>query len=218
MKKALFLMILLFVGIVIASPSFFYKMGDVIDLKVPCDNAGKACSGSAVCNVSIMYPNATTFIDTQTMSNNGDFHNYTLSDTDVPGEYQTIVFCVDGNQNGTSTFSFKINTSGDDENDQQILAVYMILIAMVFGYLYAAFKLDEGHIIPRMILFFTGILNLVVALLISYIDLVYGFSTSKMILYLFEGNIFIVMILMVYFLLDIIKKSANIKEKKSEVL
>lgn len=218
MKKIIYTIILLMlVSIVFATPSLYFKKGEQIDLKVPCSNNGAECSAGATCEATILYPNGTALISGFSMTNQGSYHNVTLSSSLVTGEYQSTIFCVDGTNTGVDNFSFLINSMGEKDNDFKILGVYAILITIVFGYIFSAFKLDQEHLIPRLVLFLTGLSNLIIGLLVAYIDLVSAFDTSDMILYIFEGNIFILFILISYFMIHIIKKLAKFEEDKNDI-
>jgi|TARA_Y100000310_G_scaffold339572_1_gene432644 hypothetical protein len=218
MKKILFLAILLIMISSVFGADLYYKKGDTIDLKVPCINNGSACSGTAECNVTVTYPNGTNFVNNQLMTNGGTYHNYTLSDTSVSGEYQTTVFCNDSAVTGYSTYNFEINNIGVAKNDMQLMGVYVVIIAMVAAYLFSAFKLDNQHIVNKIVLFLMGLINLIMGLLIAYIDLISGFDTADMVLYLFEGNIFVLFIVISMFMINTLKKAKQIDMEKEENL
>ena len=64
-----------------------YQQDKEVDLKVPCFNNGTYCSGSATCNVTILYPNSSVLVDNQLMTNGGSYHNYHGNTTLEPNRY-----------------------------------------------------------------------------------------------------------------------------------
>jgi len=138
MKKLLLILfgILLFSGIALAEPSFFYKKGESIDLKVPCSNNGAPCSALATCNLTINYPNSTNLVNNKLMTNNGAFHNYTLPNTTVVGEYQAIVFCLDNREAGYSTFGMYVLNENVYFGDTSILDYKVFLIFIALGLIF----------------------------------------------------------------------------------
>lgn len=205
-------MFLIFIAFVTAEPSGYYKKGDIIDIKLPCILNNSYCTNASQCNATIMYPNNTIFYDNQIMTYNKAYHNLTLSRSDIIGEYFSTVVCYDTGNKGSTTFSFLINSSGEKDRENQLLVVYIILITMVIIYIYSSFALGEEHIIPKMVLFFMGFINLIAGLFLAYIDLVAQWNTADMILYMFEGNIFVVIIMVGYFMIYIMRKAGNIDD------
>ena len=92
--------------------SLVYKQNELIDLKIPCSLDGYPCSSSAMCNLTIQYPNASYLVDTKQMTNlgTGDF-NYTLYFIPI-GDYPSKVACLDKGVNKTSQFIITITPSG----------------------------------------------------------------------------------------------------------
>ena len=58
------------IGIVYASP--FYPQSKTLDFKESCTSAGAICNSSALCNVSIKYPNLSYVINNGVMTNNNN--------------------------------------------------------------------------------------------------------------------------------------------------
>lgn len=217
MRKIFFILMLVLLScLVIAESDLYYKKGEKVDIKLPCINNGSMCSGSATCNITVNYPNGTNLINNQLMTNAGAYHNYTLTSSTVLGEYYSIVYCNDSSVMGYSTFPFTINNSGNKENDNQIIAVYIVLLCLVIGYLFVAFKLDSAHIAAKITLFLSGLLNLLAILFVAYAGLVSYFSISDMVLYLFEGNSILMLGIVGLFWLSTLKRSAKMKEEKED--
>jgi hypothetical protein len=216
MKYIIIITLVLLSSIALADPQFYYKKDSSVDLKVPCINDGAACSDAATCNVTINYPNSTSFVDNQLMTNGGTYHNYTLSDTSVTGEYACTVFCDDGGTTGYSTFSFVINASGNEDNQFQILAVYGILLGLVAVYIFAGFKISPVHIAAKIVLFLGGLINLLAVVMVAYIDMVTAYNTPNLMLYIFEGNSVIVIAVIALFFISTMKRAANMEEDRND--
>jgi hypothetical protein len=128
-----------------AQSQLFYKQNSEIDLKVPCFNNGTSCSASAICNITIYYPNSTILINNAQMTNSVSYHNYTLlsNETAILGDYQSIMICNDGSLNGHSTFSFTITPTGI-ENNISLIAIAIIMLGSIVILSYLSFKISEN--------------------------------------------------------------------------
>ena len=116
-----------------------YKENSDIDLKVPCSNDGVPCSAQASCNITILFPNSTTLINAQPMTNfTIGYFNYTLNSslaqTTPIGEYYTSIFCQDGAVNGASTFNYLITYNGKEPPT----AITIIIFSLIFAVLILA--------------------------------------------------------------------------------
>jgi len=133
-KKSPFFLVVLFllcvwtVGAV--DSDFFYKQGEVVDLKIPCVNNGTQCSNATLCNITINYPNGSVLVNNKRMKYSGTFHNYTLQDSNNAGQYSSTVFCSDISKNGYSNFFFTINNIGMVDNTD-ILGVIIFFIGII---------------------------------------------------------------------------------------
>lgn len=114
-------------------PDFVFKAGDLIDVKVPCFNSGSYCSGSAQCNLSVYYPNGSILINNGEATNNGAFHNFTIqkSNTWISGTYPSTMVCIDGANNGSSSFYIQITPTGDNK----VNVFYFLIIILSYGVL-----------------------------------------------------------------------------------
>jgi len=212
MRKYIFILfLLLFSSIAFAEPTLFYKQGESIDLKIPCANDGLPCSSVSTCNITINYPNGSNMVNNQLMTNNGAYHNYTLVSSSVVGEYQTTIFCEDGADAGYDGFSFQVNSTGEKENENTILIIYLVLLGISFAYLFIGFKLDDVHIVSKILSYFFGMISLIVMLLMIYLESISVFVTHTMLLYLLEGNLLILFILISYHMIYVLKKTKQMK-------
>lgn len=156
-----------------------YEQSKELDLKVPCINNNTFCSGSATCNLTILYPNSTALVFGVAMTNAGTYHNYTLdgNQTTVLGEYSTTVVCTDGSEGGYSTFIYKINPTGHEITQAQGfssmgLILGVILIAAMFSFF--GFKFSESEKLFPIALFF-----MVISLIVSVYAMQLGYIYSR---------------------------------------
>ncbi len=120
-----FIFSLLLCTTVFASPEFYFKQGEAVDIKIPCVNNGEVCTAAAICNITVNYPSGDSFVKNKAMTNEIVFHNYTLPNSGTSGEYSSTVYCIDGNNSGANMFSFVINGIGESEENTYILMVVL---------------------------------------------------------------------------------------------
>lgn len=190
MKKPIFflLFVILLSSVAFAS-DLVYKNGENIDLKIPCFNSGVVCSDLAVCNITVNNPSGNNVINNQEMTNNGVFHNYTVSNTDELGYYQTIVFCIDGADSDYTSFSFKVTENGFLQDDLTFIVALAIVI--LFCILIAINLKEYDNFftwLKIILLFFAGIYTFLIA---SFFII----KTTKTIFYaIFVGQIWVISI------------------------
>src|SRR3990167_7485860 len=122
------------IGIVYASP--FYPQSKTLDFKESCTSAGAICNSSALCNVSIKYPNLSYVINNGVMTNNnnGDF-NYTLnaSSTSTTGIYSWDMYCCQAGICGEGHDTFTINSIGLElTTSKSIVYGFLFFIVLFF--------------------------------------------------------------------------------------
>jgi len=118
-----------------------YEQNTNIDLKIPFEVNGSFADATAVCNISIDYPNATNIFENKSMTNIGSGRfNITLiaEQTNQLGGYDWVAFCCEGSDCAAGYGSFEVTPSGSDaissgEGISLSLAIFSILIiAIVF--------------------------------------------------------------------------------------
>jgi len=198
MKK----IILLLLTIVLVSgfvSSQVYQINKEIDLKIPFEVNGSSASDSAICNVSIQYPNSSYLKDEETATNlgNGEF-NITLTSDEISdlGIYSWVAFCCDGTSCAGGYGSFEVTQTGSVLSTAQgiIYIVFLIVILVIFTFsLAGAIKIpfnnhrdSSGKIISVNDLKYVKIFLMV----ISYILLLFIFGITKSIMenFLFLDN------------------------------
>ena len=141
-KKLIYLItFILFISLVSAAT---YEQSTRLNLRVPCSNNETACSPSSTCEITILKPDAEILIDNQSMINSGSgIFSYSLSadETAILGEYEVVVFCQDGSENGFSTFTYKITETGEEGGNYRV-AIYIIIILAWLLFIIGAYKTE----------------------------------------------------------------------------
>lgn len=165
--KRIFLILLLCLPLVLSNDAIF-KVGEQADLKVPCLNNNTYCSGSAICNVTIVLPDGSLFVEDAAMTNAGSYFNYTLNDsnTSVVGVYRLQVTCFDGVDAGYSLLDFKITNSGSEGLVADALVPALILISLLVFCAFMAWKLDDSEYGLRIL--FIGFALFLLLLLVRF--------------------------------------------------
>lgn len=164
------LWILVLVLLVTPTLAQIYEQDKPLDIKIPCMNNGTYCSASATCNVTILYPNSTTLINNEVMTNNLAFHNYSLvqEQTNTLGEYEVTIMCQDGTIYGYSTFDYKITPTGEEPSTSEgilYIGIFAVLLIFFILCMYGIISIDKLFI--RFALFQISYLLIVAITFIS---------------------------------------------------
>ena len=154
MKKSKFIigsLLALLVLLPFFSSQLIYKERDPVQLHIPCINNDTLCSGSATCNITIIYPNSSVLIENQEMNNNNGFFTYELlpSQTTPTGYYQTTIVCKDNDNNGYSTFEYEITVNGKEKPDGVIVVTFVILFLIIVAVLIGLILYTAGKFIEE---------------------------------------------------------------------
>jgi hypothetical protein len=147
------------------------------------------------------------------MTNSGVFFNYTLTNANTSGEYQAIIYCVDGTESGYSFFNFKLNNSGDNEQPSAFLTIILLLpllFAVVF--MIGSMTMGDDHVALRIFLFLLSLTSYVISAYFGMISLIkfYVFPELNEALSLSVVVIgFILFIVICYFIIYIFTKAVH---------
>jgi len=175
-----------------------YRRGDPIDLKVPCINNDKPCTNAALCNITLIYPNGSTYAKDRSITSNNGLLNFTMNDTTRAGTYQASIFCEDNAQFGYSTFYFHILTAGWISVTPLTVVIALAVICLVL--LAIAQMVGDEHQILKLFFIVTAVFFAVVgipAALMSDIISQNIFKYSAYISYFFVGYIVVWMFVMI---------------------
>jgi len=159
----LLLILILLIGIpFISAADFTFQVNEEVDLRIPCFNNGSYCSGSAVCNSTILYPNGDIMIIDSDMTANNSFFNVTLTkaQNNFLGEHSIIMVCCESGNCGSNTHTMEITADGFAS--RQIPFQFLVV---VFGFLLIGFGLMQERLrifkhAGAMLVFIMGVLTL----------------------------------------------------------
>jgi len=129
---------MLFSMMLVSAETEGYPINKNIDLKFTCTINGAIPSALAKYNITINYPNGSTYLEEQvaTPRGNGAF-NYTTNFSEL-GLYKIQMFCWDGSNSFADEGYYKITTTGQTVSLSNIVLVIAFLIVgiilFVLGY------------------------------------------------------------------------------------
>ena len=97
-----------------ASSGLTFRQNSAADIKSEVRLNGAVPPASALCNISVYYPNNSILVDFRQMTNQGSYFNYTInsSQTSLKGNYNYCVTCSSSGLNETDCSKFIINLGG----------------------------------------------------------------------------------------------------------
>jgi hypothetical protein len=129
MKKRILTMMMvnLFLFLVLTSAQTTEIVNQQTDLKVICLSDGAYCNATAYCNLNVAYPNNTLLVDGQNMTNQINYHNYTITPS-VIGTYTMTGLCVEGTDWWEIDDDFIVTNSGEVLSTSSALVYIFILL------------------------------------------------------------------------------------------
>ena len=193
-------------------PSFYFKKGENITLKIPCINDGAPCSNNSNCNISINYPNGSNMVLNQMMDSDGIHHTYNLPNSNTKGLYNAVMFCRDDTKKGYSTPIFEINQEGFKPNSLFPIGGIFVSILMSIIYIYSSFKMDNSSLSIKLPLLFIGFVNIMAGILIAVLMQNNPYSIPTIL----NAMLWVNIILVAYMVYKYIKKWITIKKEIKE--
>ena len=177
-----------------------FERNQDITLALPCSFNGTFCDDTAVCLISIQYPNGTLQLNNLTMSNTGNgLPSIDVNDSEVLGEHTIFYACTQDAISDSATLPMFITETGHTQDTSQAIGslgflIMIIAITIFIGIL--GFKLSETENLWVLGIFF---LFLFVLFLVFDIYLGYEYrlnytganNDSTMIQMLFYGFLFL---------------------------
>lgn len=164
--------LLVFCGV---SATEFYSQFEDLELKIPCINNGSFCGGSAVCNLTIFYPNDSLFLNGVGMVNRGTYFSYNLTanETGVLGLYKQQVVCSDVGESGFSLSEFRITRDGlnNELNGLNVIGSILAVIFVITLFIVLGFVLEKKHPVLAVPLIFVGFFLIILLINVARIGL-----------------------------------------------
>jgi len=169
-KKITILLAILMIGIFALNfasaldEDLTFKQWDSVDIKLPCSYKGANCDASAICNISITFPNGTFMVENKPMTNTGNgMPNYTMPTTGVIGEHNYKQTCTQSGLSADDSGVITITTTGIGSNNK--LPIFLLIFAVIL--------LVFGIVLEQpMMGFFSGILFIMIGMYL----MIYGFG------------------------------------------
>lgn len=211
-----------------AEENQIFKQNEAANLKLVCEDGVNSglCGAGTNCNITIIYPNGTAFIDQQEMTNNGYYLSYALTSAQTKplGTYKSITECASGIQKGSLSFSFLVTTTGDNQgigSDTWRLAIVIIILIVAGLFAFAGYSFDPSRWVIKSSLFIGSLLAAVVAVGIG-ITYAVDPNVSKLMTGALVLIIAVVTItitaLLIYYFKAIVKAVKDVKKDKEESL
>ena len=159
-NKLIILMCIILIAMPLASAQMVFHQGQNADIKIPCLNSTNSyCSNTAKCYLTVLYPNSSLLVNNIQMTNQGSFHNYTISNssTKIIGEYSGTAQCNDAGGSGYSTFIFYITRDGEYTQNVSYLPIIIALIGGIAIIIIFAMALSKEHEPISILLLFTSL-------------------------------------------------------------
>jgi hypothetical protein len=123
----------------------YYKLNDEVNLKFICTLNNAIPSASTDYNITISYPNGTTFInnDNTTALGNGAFE-YMTNFTTI-GTYKVQMFCYDGTYSFSDEGYYEITGNGKSNPDGIVIVLFSLAFLIIMGFLIYTMILSIGH-------------------------------------------------------------------------
>ena len=170
----LIVMLFLFCVSVLAVDSdseLIFKQGEIADIKVPCLNNNSYCDASITCNMTIIRPDTTTWINNALMTRQIAFYNYTIPAANITtiGSYALQVVCTNGGSGGYIISEFKITQSGMSGIGKETIVPAVVLIAILLFCVFMAWSLPEEEHAVRLL--FIGLAMFMLLIMLQYANL-----------------------------------------------
>ena len=128
------LTIVLFTSLLLGlSSAEIYKQNQATDLKFTCTLNNAIPSSSTTYNVTIVYPNGSTFVNNKGASALGQgAFNYTIIPTEL-GNYKVLSFCYDGAYSFSNEEFIEITESGEKVSLSSIIVVIVFIFFSILS-------------------------------------------------------------------------------------
>jgi len=169
-KQIIFLILIFFLVIpLISAETETYQVNQNVDLRFTCTSNNAIPSSSATFNITVNYPNGSSFIDNKqtTALGNGAF-NYTVLFKET-GLYKVQMFCYDGSSSYSNEGYYDITPTGKIQTSISNNPILIILGILGIGII--IFGVIKG-------LSWLGFIGSVMLILLGVYTMIYGFNNA----------------------------------------
>lgn len=223
------IMVLLLLITISSASAMIFQQNAGGDIKLSCINNNTYCNENTTCWITVFMPNNAVLVNQQNMTNQNNYHNYTLnsSQTSILGDYNLQVVCLDNstNETGYSSYVYKITPNGSEPTSAQgsfSLGILFLIICLTFFFGFVGFKMmDNEKLFPIGLFFF--VLAIILSIYGMYLGVMYSQSyltsitaqpQSRMFIVMLWGLVAIMIVMTIYFIISVIKEFQAIAETK----
>lgn len=151
-----------------------YKQDEALDYKQQCYYNGSFCSNNAVCFAVFVDPDD-VLITSGNMTNNYNYHNFTLTADQVnkDGDYRVSIVCEDQNQSNFGSFTFEVTPTGDEKPSGVIVLLFYIGFLVVVG----GFILTFSRVLLQLPSLTVDLLDVLYSVAVFFVF--FGFATLQ---------------------------------------
>ncbi len=136
------------------TPEFIFQQGSEADLIFSCvDTNDFVCDASFSCNITVISPNSSILVDNVQATQQTNYFNLTLPETDTMGIHSYNVFCSNVSNAGAATeLTYLVNLTGEDLSiSKAILYIFILLITVILflASLFGAVKIPWNNEIDQ---------------------------------------------------------------------
>ena len=173
--KELFIIGILLLVLPFITSQLTFERNQDITLALPCSFNGTFCDDTAVCLISIQYPNGSLQLDNITMDNSGNgMPSIDVNDSTILGEHTIFYACTQEGISDSATLPLFITETGHIQETPQAIGslgflIVVLSVTVLLGIL--GFKLSETEN-----LWVLGIFFLFLMLLFLVFDIYLGYE------------------------------------------
>jgi hypothetical protein len=202
----------IFSSIAFAEVTDYLKLNEVQNITLNCIDCGSTIN----CNITLLNPDKTKIVNNKQMTQ-GIPYTYQLDTNNVTkyGDYRVMATCYNSTQTASTDYIMRANWNGGEFISQNNTGIYIVMVIIIAGCLYSAFTLNKRYSFSKGVLFATGFVNLLGALLIVFSDVTNANLTTPLwSLVIINCTLFLIIVYDVT--MNIMKDHFTEKETKEE--
>jgi len=164
-------LITLIIGILLislVSATEIYQVNQDSELKFTCTLNNEIPSASTEFNITISYPNGSTFLNNQNTTPLGNGAFSYITNFPILGTYQVQVFCWDGTYSYSNEGTYKITPTGNElTTSNSMMMLFILIVLIVIAVIFFIFGAGSGN--PLSKIFCLSITILLIVFTIGYL-------------------------------------------------
>lgn len=150
--------------------SFIFKQSNPFELKIAISNNDLSPCTTCNCNVSIFYPNGSSYILNTLGTNIESYCSYT-NQTDILGVYGGEMYFTDGTNSGRTSFNFEITPSGQSgiTSGQSLTLFGGLGVIIIIGIFFFILFFKANNLGLKTIFISFAVMSAIIAVLFSLV-------------------------------------------------